>query len=130
MSQKLFDRTTIKFPNPLEPDAVEEIFSHLSEEFEYNINYTIKIMGQLSKGRENSRYVKSIKGTMSDSKLASLSEFECFGEPFSAIYGMFSGIKFSGIVGYELEEHPESMVAMWNTVRTQVNKYFKEKETK
>ena len=131
----VLERATIPFPELLKGDEVEGMLTYISEQAGFEIRYDstkkMKIGDAYSADEKNTDIYEigaELKGSILRTDTHALEYFELEREfprdeedDYSSNY--FSGLKFSPIPGYELGEHRDEMVQLWDIVRELVNAY-------
>ena len=130
--QGLTKRSTIRFPNPLDQNHIEDYFKYLGENY-IKVDYTIEIKIKREKINPkenlNERYISKINGTLSTSESThSSGQFECLLKDPGLDELIYSPriyeLNFSLMARDELRDFHKEEIQLWDKVRNLTQEYF------
>lgn len=128
----LLDKTTIKFPKPLNLKGSEKLLKYISEKLPGDVNYTVNYYNHLLYDRERKKFVKS-NGTLNiTANIISSKEVMAFWDismlSSDQNLSRLSSIEFAKVPGWDIGDYRPEVQRLWDDMRKIVENYFKERE--
>lgn len=129
MPGKLEELILVKFPKSVGEEESIKILSYVSKKLGYRIHGSYSGSYFISEEDGPKRYsaeLKEIRGTFLGKDFTTVPFF--FLKDEKNLEGIFSGIRFDTIIGYEIHEHDERLVRGWGEIKEAIRDYFDERD--
>jgi len=128
----LLEKTTIKFPKPLNLKGSEKLLEYISKKLPGDVNYTVNYYSHFLYNKERKKSLKS-NGTIGiTANIISSKEAMAFWDTSmlssNENLSRLSSMEFSKVPGWDIADYRPEVQGLWDDVRKIVEDYFKERE--
>ncbi len=131
---KITERTTIEFPEPLSVSETMDLFTYIGQNLHSDVSSTVenkrKVHGMFPGGKEVSNELMGVNvyGHISTVDVAGSSTFKCTTHS-PEYHTLIDALVFDWEGESDLEKHRREEVTLWDKVREQVSNYFQQRES-